>query len=89
MGGSQTVVVQSEQIDEQKYRHRQYTIRGFARASKSGNALNLLITEADGLHLISLSKADIIDAFNHGSQCCAIEYNLTEDERKELKSHGN
>jgi len=89
MGGNQTVVVRSEQIDEQKYKQRQYTIRGFARSSKSGNALNLLITEADGLHLLSLSKLDIIDAFNHGSQCCAIEYNLTEDERKELKSHGN
>jgi hypothetical protein len=87
MGGNQTVVTQSQQIDEQHYKHRPYSIRGFARSSKSGNALNILITEADGLHLISLSKADIADAFNHGSQCCAIEYNLTDEERKELK-HG-
>lgn len=89
MGGQQTVDKELEESSGRKYNHRQYIIRGFARVSKSGNALNLIIAESDGNHLVSISKSDIIDAFKHGSQCCAIEYQLTDTERKELKHNGS
>lgn len=89
MGGQQTVDKNSEEELSHKYNHRQYIIRGFARTSKSGKALNLIIIESDGNHLLSISKADIIDAFEHGSQCCAIEYQLSDAERKELKHNGS
>lgn len=86
MGGQQTTDKNSEEELSRNYNYRPYIVRGFARISKSGKALNVLIKEADGNHLISISKSDIIDAFKHGSQCCAIEYQLTDIERKELKN---
>lgn len=86
MGGKQTpeepLMDESEQ--HQEYDYHPYKVRGLARISKSGKALNILIKESDGNHLLTISKLDIIDAFKNGSQCCAIEYQLSDEERKNL-----
>ena len=73
----------------QDYKPHSYKIRGFARASKSGKALNLSIKEGDVVHLLTISKADIADSFNHGTQCCIIEYELSAEEKKEMKKNGS
>lgn len=96
MGGKQTadstpIIEESDNIEvHQNYKYHPYKIRGFARQSKSGKALNITIKENDGeLHLITISKLDLIDAFEHGTQCCAIEYELTDEEKKEMKKNGS
>lgn len=95
MGGKQKTGATSTNLDEEvpeiEYKYHPYIVRGFARASKSGKALNITIKESDGeLHLLTISKLDILDAFNVGSHCCAIEYQLTKEEKEELKkNHGN
>lgn len=90
MGGKQTLKEPvKEAVVSENYSYHPYSVRGFCRVSKSGKALNILIREADGeLHLLTIAKADIIDAFKHGSQCCAIEYQLSAEEKKELKNNG-
>lgn len=90
MGGQQTNMVSPVINAEVKsYEYNPYKIKGFARSSKSGKALNLLIKMDDGIeHLLTISKQDIIDSFNNGSQCCIIEYELTKKEKKELKENG-
>jgi hypothetical protein len=93
MGGKQATEVAPTNIVEetQQYKYHPYLVRGFVRASKSGKALNITIKESDGeLHLLTISKLDIIDAFKQGTQCCAIEYQLSPEEKAELKkNHGN
>jgi hypothetical protein len=73
----------------QNYKPHLYKVRGFARVSKSGKALNLSIKEGEVVHLLTISKADIIDSFNHGTQCCIIEYELSVKEKQELKKNGS
>ena len=89
MGGKQTLrEPKSEEVPE-TYKYHPYTVRGFCRPSKSGKALNITLKEADGeLHLLTVSKLDIIDAFKNGTQCCVIEYQLSPEEKKELKKNG-
>ena len=93
MGGKQTseIIVASEidAADSQNYKYHPYKVRGFARASKSGRAINFVIKESDGeLHFLTVSKLDIIDSFEHGTQSCVIEYQLSDEEKKELKKNG-
>jgi hypothetical protein len=95
MGGKQAttdaapVIAQDDNAGEgQTYKYHPYKVRGFARASKSTRALNITIRESDGeLHLLTITKLDILDAFNHGTQCCAIEYQLSDEEKQELKKN--
>ena len=70
-----------------------YSVRGFAQRSNSGKALNIGIKFPDGsLHLMSIAKSDIIDAFKYGTKCCVIEYNLTKEQivkhKQEMKENG-
>lgn len=94
MGGKQATAAPVTENDvtseeSQEYKYHPYKVRGFARASKSGRALNVWIKESDGeLHLITIARLDILDAFNHGSQCCAIEYQLSAEEKAEMKKDG-
>lgn len=95
MGGKQTtdspvIVAEDNSTEQQEYKFHPYKVRGFARRSKSGKALNFIIKESDGeLHLLTVAKLDIIDAFEHGTQCCIIEYQLSAEEKAELKKNGN
>lgn len=93
MGGQQTNAVKTPVIvaeeKPQNYTYHLYKVKGFARSSKSGKALNLLIKMDDGSeHLLTIAKQDIIDSFNNGSQCCIIEYELTKKEKQEMKENG-
>lgn len=94
MGGKQIIaeIAPIDGTDEKdaSYKYHPYKIRGFVRASKSGKALNITLKESDGnLHLITIAKLDIIDAFKNGTQCCAIEYQISDEEKKEMKENGN
>lgn len=89
-GASPVIVAEDNSQVQQEYKYHPYKVRGFARQSKSGKALNFIIKESDGeLHLLTVAKLDIIDAFEHGTQCCVIEYQLSDEEKKELKKNGN
>lgn len=92
MGGKQTTVdapIENVEQIQTTYKYHPYKVRGFARASKSGKALNILIKEEDGNHLLTISKLDIIDTFQYGTKCCVIEYQLSDEEKKELKNNGS
>lgn len=83
-------IVKNNSQEQQKYDYHPYKVRGFAKQSKSGKAINFIIKESDGeLHLLTVAKSDIIDAFGFGTQCCVIEYQLSDEEKKELKKNGN
>ena len=90
MGGKQIASAPAEDVAlPQQYEYHSYTVRGFARISKSGKALNITIKENGELHLMTISKMDIIDAFENGTQCCIIEYKLSDKEKQELKKNGD
>jgi hypothetical protein len=95
MGGKQTtpapiIVAEDNSQQQQEYKYHPYKVRGFARRSKSGKAINFVIRESDGeLHLLTVAKMDIIDAFDQGTQCCIIEYQLSDEEKVELKKNGS